>query len=135
MAANSLLIVPAGFNPATGFAGYSSLGMTHVAGTTLNVPAGQGFAGTGSINDPVACQGTITTASGYGLNLANGLVVSGNGNVNLGIGSSGSGLNGGILTVNDFTSGISGGSTSAAYQYLGKGGTGLFTHSAGTNNF
>ncbi len=47
MGANSLLIVPAGFNPSTGFGSYSSLGLTHTAGTTLIVPAGQGFGGQG----------------------------------------------------------------------------------------
>ena len=45
--ANSLLIVPAGFNPSTDFAQYSSLGLTHTLGTTLTVPAGQGFGGSG----------------------------------------------------------------------------------------
>ena len=53
MGANSLLIVPAGFNPSTGFARYSSLGLTHTLGTTLTVPAGQGFVGSDSISDPV----------------------------------------------------------------------------------
>ena len=56
--------------------------------------------------------------------MSNGLVVSGSGAVNLG---------GGSLTVNDLTSGLSGGSLSATNQYVGKGGTGLFTQSAGTN--
>ncbi|MGO9113049.1 MAG: hypothetical protein ACLP9L_27775 [Thermoguttaceae bacterium] len=56
MGTNSLLIVPAGFNPSTGFAQYSSLGLTHTLGTTLTVPAGQGFGGSGSISDPVNCQ-------------------------------------------------------------------------------
>ena len=32
MGANSLLIVPPGFNPSTGFASYTSLGLTHTAG-------------------------------------------------------------------------------------------------------
>ena len=44
MGANSLLIVPAGFNTSTGFASYSSLGLTHTPGTTLMVPAGQASA-------------------------------------------------------------------------------------------
>ena len=61
--ANSLVIVPAGFNPATLFGSYTNLGMTHVAGTTLNVPAQQGFAGTGTISDPVNCQGSITQST------------------------------------------------------------------------
>ena len=83
MGPNSLLIVPPGFNTATGLGSYSSLGLTHVAGTTLTVPAGTGFGGIGSINDPVVCQGTITASQGYSINLNNGLVLSGNGSVNL----------------------------------------------------
>ena len=48
------------------------------------MPAGQGFGGWGSINDPVNCQGTITAACGGVINLNNGLTLSGSGNVNLG---------------------------------------------------
>ena len=53
MGANSLLIVPAGFNTATGFGSFTTQGLVHTAGTTLTVPAGKGFGGWGSINDPV----------------------------------------------------------------------------------
>ena len=123
MGANSLLLLPAGFNPTTGFGSYSSLGLTHVVGTTLTVPAGFDLAGSVTLNDPVICQGTIS-GSGNGINLNNGLVVSGNGSVSLGNGS---------LTVNDSASGISGGSLSAANQYIGNSGTGIFTQSGGTN--
>ena len=123
IAANSLLIVPPGFSPATGFAAYSSLGLTHTLGTTLAVPAGQGFGGSGSINDLVACQGTIA-ATGVAINLNDGLVLSGTGQVLLGSG---------IITNNDLVSGISGGGLSAVYQYVGSGGTGSFTQSGGTS--
>ena len=71
------MIVPAGFNPATGFGSYTSPGLpVHVLGTTLTVPAGLGFGGVGTIVDPVVCQGTITAASGAAINLNNGLVLS-----------------------------------------------------------
>ena len=43
MSANSLLIVPAGFNTSTGFAHYSSLGLTHTLGTTLTVACRAGL--------------------------------------------------------------------------------------------
>ena len=82
MSANSLLIVPAGFNTLTGFAHYSSLGLTHTLGTTLTVPAGKGFGGSGSISDPVNCQGTITAVSGGTINLSGGLTLSGTGAIN-----------------------------------------------------
>jgi autotransporter-associated beta strand protein len=124
MGANSLLIVPAGFNTATGLAAYSTLGLTHTSGSTLTVPAGQGFTGSASIGDPVNCQGTIAATSGGTINLNGGLVLSGTGLVQLGSGT---------LTNNDLVSGISGGSLSAPYQYVGSGGTGTFTQSGGTN--
>ena len=124
MSANSLLIVPAGFDTSTGFAHYSSLGLTHTAGTTLAVPAGQGFGGSGSIGDPVNCQGTITAASGAAINLSGGLTLSGTGTINLGSGN---------LTTNDLLSGISGGSLYVANHYVGNGGTGTFTQTGGYN--
>ena len=42
-------------------------------------------------------------------------------------------LGSGNLTTNDLASGISGGSLSAAYQYVGNGGTGTFTQSGGAS--
>ena len=117
--------MPAGFNPATALANYSSLGLVHTAGTTLTLSAGQGFSGIGSIGDPVVCQGTITAQSGYFVNLNNGLVLSAGGNASLGSGS---------LTANNAVSGISGGSLSAGNEYFGKGGTAVFTQSAGNNS-
>jgi hypothetical protein len=122
--ANSLLIVPAGFDPWTGFASYSTLGLIHTLGTTLQVPAGQGFGGSGSISDPVNCQGMIMAVSGGTINLSGGLTLSGTGTVNLGSGT---------LTTNDLISGVSGGSLSVYAQYVGSGGTGSFTQSGGAN--
>ena len=122
---NSLLIVPAGFNPAAVFAGNSVLGLTHTLGTTLTVPAGQGFGGSGSISDSVACQGTIAAASGGAINLNAGLTLYPGGMVNLG--------NGG-LTSNGTLSAINGGSLTAANHYVGNGGTGSFTQSGGTSS-
>ena len=121
MGANSLLLLPAGFNTATGFGSYSSLGLTHDLGTTLTVPAGTSISGSLTLNDPVICQGTLA-ASGGNINLNNGLIVSGNGNVSLASGS---------LTVNDATSGVSGRSLSLYNLYAGNGGSGTFTQSGG----
>ena len=65
MTSYSLLIVPAGFNTSTGFAHSSTLGLTHTVGTTLTVPAGQSFAGSVSIADPVtSLGGTSVTIDG-----------------------------------------------------------------------
>src|SRR5208283_3620618 len=77
MSANSLLIVPSGFNTSTDFAHYSSLGLTHTLGTTLTVPAGRGFVGSTSISDPVTCQGKIIASPGGTINLSGGLTLSG----------------------------------------------------------
>ena len=122
MGSNSLLIVPSGFNPSTGFAGFSSLGLTHTAGTTLVVAPGQGFGGSGTINDFANCQGSIS-ASGGTLNLTGGLALSGTGAVNLG---------GGYLLTNGTASSVSGGSLFANQQDVGGGGTGIFTQTGGT---
>ena len=51
--------MPAGFNPSTAFANYSTLGLTYTLGSTLTVPAGKGIPGFGPIADPVICQGRL----------------------------------------------------------------------------
>ena len=125
---NSLLLLPAGFNPATAFSSYSNMGLTNNLGTTLTVLPGQGFAGGGSLPDFVDCRGTILATNnnvGVAINLNAGIFVSGTGSVNLG---------GGTLTVNNALSGISGGSLSAGMEYVGNTGNGTFTQSGGTNS-
>ena len=52
LGAQSLLIVPSGFNTSS-LGGFSSLGLVHTTGTTLVVPAGQAVVGAGAINDLV----------------------------------------------------------------------------------
>ena len=102
-----LLLVPAGITPAS-FAAVTGSGLFHTAGTPLTIPAGQTVNGSGTINDPVICQGTITYPSGYGVNLANGLVLASGGTANLGNGT---------LNVNGPNSGMAGGTLSATYKY------------------
>ncbi len=123
---NSLLIISPGFDPAACFAEYSNAGMTHVAGTTLTVPAGKGFGGSGTIVDPVVCQGTIAASSTWnkGINLSGGLTLS-EGSIALGYGT---------LTTNDTGSSMSGGSMSAYQHLIGSGGVGVFTQTGGTNS-
>ena len=103
---NSLLLVPAGFNPAAVFGSYGNLGLTHTVGTTLILAAGQGFSGIGSLSDHVNCQGTISAAVSGSINLNGGVTVSGTGNVSLGNGS---------CTVNDTQSRMTGGSLSVSF--------------------
>ena len=76
--ADSLLIIPPSFNFAALFGSYSNAGMVHTAGTVLTVSAGHGFGGTGTIADPVNCQGTITAVGGP-INFTGGLYISGSG--------------------------------------------------------
>ena len=131
MGPNSLLIVPAGFDLSTGVASNSTFNLTHTAGTTLVVPAGNGFAGSGTINDPVDCQGTISAAASGSHDINGGLMLSGTGQVNLGNGNFNTGS--GSITTNDAISTMSGGSLSASFHYVGSAGTGSFTQSGGTN--
>ena len=128
VSANSLLIVPPGFNPFTDFASFGNLGVTYTLGNTLTVAAGRGFAGSCTIVDPVNCQGSITAASSTGLayiNLSSGLTLSGTGTIQLGFGT---------LTTNGLQSSISGGLLSDIFHCVGIGGTGTFTQSGGTND-
>jgi fibronectin-binding autotransporter adhesin len=126
--ANSLLIVPPGFNPASAFGSYRNSGMIHTAGTPLVVAAEQGFCGSGTILDPVTCQGSVSNPqqNDYdSLVLQGGLVISGSGQVNLG-------SRGGVVS-NNATSGMSGGTLESDYHAIGQNGTGTFTQSAGVN--
>ena len=122
---NSLLIVPSGFNPAKSFASYSNLGLTHTAGTTLTILPGQGFAGSGDVNDFLNCQGSISAAGWFSLNLNGGLAMAGTANVNLSFGA---------LTANDSPSNVASGSLAATTVYIGNSGTGTFAQSGGTIN-
>ena len=148
LGAHSLLIVSDGFNPAAVFGSYSNAGLTHTAGTTLTISSGQSIVGCGSIDDPVNCQGSISSVGSTDkLQLNNGLVLSGTGNVNCG-----------YLRIEDGNSQISSGSLSTYYtylgynstangicqlsgtglvnsgnEYIGYSGTGTFIHSAGAN--
>jgi hypothetical protein len=123
--AHSLLIVPSGFDPANYFKSYANAGILHQAGSTLQISSSQTISGIGSINDHVDCQGTLTATSRYPINLNGGLTFSGAGSVN---------LRNGTLYVNDTSSGMSGGSLNALYQYIGSTGTGMFTQTGGTNS-
>ena len=68
---DSLTILPAGFNPNTGFGTFNRQGMVHVAGNDLVLPAGKRIAGAGVIEDLVNARGEIT-AAGFGINLKTG---------------------------------------------------------------
>ncbi len=122
----SLLIVPAGFDPASYFHVYSSPGLLHHSGSTLTVTSSYSFGGSNEIVGYLDCQGgTFSTLSGGSITVNGGLGLSGSGVVNLGSG---------WLIVNDAVSGMTGGSLSSNTQCVGYTGGGTFTHSAGVNN-
>jgi autotransporter-associated beta strand protein len=123
MGDNSLLLLPADFDPSAKFGNFSSTGLYHNAGTMLVVPAGKGISGSGTINDPVDCQGTITVA-GSTINFNGGIMISGSGRVDFGLRN---------LNINDPVSGMSGGTLSTGGHFIGYGGSGTFNQSGGTN--
>ena len=124
--------MPAGIDPSTVFAADSTFSLVHAAGSTLAVPAGKGFVGSGTINDLVSCQGTINAGLYGAMNLTGGLMLSGNCSLMLGGGNSTS-FGRGSVTINNATSNMSGGTLAVFNEYVGMGGTGVFTQSGGTN--
>ena len=124
LAANSLLILPSASSTSS-YASYSNAGLTDILGTTLNVSAGTGFGGWGTVPNRVSCSGSITATPGGWINLGNGLALAGTGQVNLGSGT---------LTVNDTTfSSMTAGALTANTMVIGQGGTGSFTQSGGSD--
>ncbi len=93
----SLLIIPEEYNPADVFGSYNNAGLTHVAGTDLTIPVGKTVAGSGTINDPVLCQGTVAVTPGNELNLSGGLELSSGGRTDILFGGS-SGYTTGLTT-------------------------------------
>ncbi|MBA3483813.1 MAG: hypothetical protein H0T51_18570, partial [Pirellulales bacterium] len=83
---DSLAILPAGFNPNTGFGTFNRQGMVHVAGRDLVLPAGKRIAGAGVIDDFVTARGQIAAAD-YGINLTKGLRLQSDAAVDLGNGA------------------------------------------------
>ncbi|MBN2476233.1 MAG: hypothetical protein JXB62_16595 [Pirellulales bacterium] len=141
--ANSLTIFAAGFDPDVVFGAFSTGGLIHTAGTELVVAPGEGFAGSGLIDDHVRCEGTIAAGAGGGLDLRGGVTVVDGGSVDLGSALSDAWDNlghpfrpvpvGGVLVVNDPVSGISGGELFADEARVGYYGTGRFTQAGGTH--
>ena len=121
---SSLLIVPSGFDPATGFGQLINSGMVHVAGTVLNVNAGQTIIGNGTIYDLTACHGAIA-ASGGPINLLGGVALPA---------AEMSRSAAAALSTDLTSSSMSGGSLSASYQYVGINAFGSFVQSGGMSS-
>jgi hypothetical protein len=84
--ADSLTIIPAGFNPNTAFAAFNRQGLLHVAGNDLNLAANKRIAGAGVLSDYVDARGTIAAAADHGINLSGGLRLRDSAGVDLGTG-------------------------------------------------
>ncbi len=118
----SLVLVSTAFNPANAFHYYSNLGLTHTIGTTLTISPGQSFAGCGSIEDLLDCQGTVSSLANQGIDLEGGVAITGTGSVNDGSGT---------VVVSNSRSSIIAGSLYAGEEDVVSGGS--FAQSGGTN--
>lgn len=114
--ANSLIVVPAGFDPSARFASFSTGGLVHTSGTLFTIPQGTTVTALGQVNDHASIGGTLN-----GLSLTNGVNVSATGV-----------MNGGNLLVNDLVSGSSGDVESVLFYLGNTNQPALFTESAGT---
>ncbi|MFH1550313.1 MAG: PEP-CTERM sorting domain-containing protein, partial [Planctomycetota bacterium] len=125
-AVNSLIIFPTGFDPVVQFGSYNALGLVHIAGSTLVISAGEGFAGRGWIGDHVQNRGNIV-AGGGPLDFRGGLTLSEGGTLDSGSYD--------LAVDNGATAAIaaSGGALSARHEYIGYYGTGEFNQDGGTN--
>ncbi|MCY2929110.1 MAG: hypothetical protein NTV86_06370 [Planctomycetota bacterium] len=121
--ANTLVLLPAGFNLAS-LAGYASAGVTHLAGTTLEIPASQALTAMGNIDGYVKCLGSLKVGkSTDSLSVTKGVEVPAGGAMDMGAGSA---------VVETTTGGVSGGSLAGSGLTIGSAGTGRFTQSDGT---
>ncbi len=115
--ASSIMIFPAGFNPATQFKSFSNPGITGFAGSTITIPAGKLFSIIGSILNRVVVQGTLSTAT-----LMGGVNVTGSGSLSFG-----------SAHIDNATSGMDGGTITAETLYIGDAADGTFTQTGGSN--
>jgi len=115
---------PAGFDPYTDLAGYSSQGQTLHPGDYIEVAAGETFIADGEFDYPLRVAGSVTPDATTRLTLTRGVDVLDGGSVDLGIGD---------LYIENQNSALAEGTLSSRMVYVGSIGTGLFTQSAGTN--
>jgi autotransporter-associated beta strand protein len=126
----SMLILPAGYDLEDVFGTVNNAGVVHTAASDLTLTSGQTVYGNADLTDHVNCQdATLFATFDSDIYLRNGLTVSGAASsVNLG---------GGMLYVNDSTSGISDGTMTVEEMRVSHYSDvdGKFTQSGGTANF
>lgn len=126
LASDSLIIVPAGFDPAVELGTFSNQGLVHHAGQDLVIPHGATVKGFGTLTDHVQSSGSLlqqATYQGGSLELTEGVMVDSNATVRLGAGSK--------LTVRNQKSGISSGELQVDFMWLGHNSQGQFVQSGG----
>lgn len=123
LGSETLVILPATFDPTTAFGSFINEGTAYNAGGTLTIQSGRSVQLSGTLTDPVIVAGTLRTPDGQGLTITNGLTVLAGGSANLG--SSGAAL---------YPSGISSmgeGSLVTGSMVIASGGTASYTQPAG----
>ena len=108
---NSLIVLPAGFDPETDFKSFVTAGLTHISGATLTIPAGRTIVGRGRIDDHVDCRGTLQASAGDAVNLYGGIRLSPGARADLGMGE--------LVAHNDMSR-VTGGELLAGTMYLAK---------------
>ena len=126
MGSDSLLLVAPGFDPATAFGTFSTQGLVHEVGCTFVVLPGEVVFLQQDLDDHLVCAGTVT---GW-RRLMGGVTVLAGGTVDLSAVSHGP-----AVLVEDAISGNWGGSLNAYSLWIGKSGTGVFTHASGDATF
>lgn len=131
---DSLVIFPAGFNPAAQLASFVNNGLVAYADDAVTIPAGRTVKGSGTIANPIYCAGSLlqqaawtvptsASVSNNSINLTTGIMVDG-GTVHLGRAAN--------LYVRDSSSGISGGELQTSSLQVGNNTPGTFTQTGGT---
>ncbi len=123
---NTLVMFPTGFDPHATFKSFTGDAEVHYPGMTLYVPPGCTAYFRQTIDDHVRCEGTLLGLDGGGVDLTSGIEVSGDGVLDAGESAE--------ITIEDLTSGISGGRIRCKEQFIGYSGTARFTQTGGTNS-
>jgi hypothetical protein len=124
LGSETLVILPAGFDPQANFGSFNNQGTSYTIGSTLEVLADRTLRLSGAFADPVVVAGTLEASAGASLTLENGLTLQPGGSVSLG--------SAGAVRYAAGTYAITGGSLATRDLQIATSGTTNFTHSAGT---
>ena len=120
--AESLLILPPGFDPSTDFAAFTSLGIVTESGQAVDIPAGQTVTGRGWIPGHVSAAGALRATTDTKIDIEGGLSISTGGSVELGEG---------VVRILDDSGEISGGQLDTGEVRIGNDNAGGKTRQSG----